>query len=215
MSATTNHKERSFGIFLKRFHVHKNLFSNEECAKIIEHFKTSTSQRASVVDTTEEAKDKILSVQDTEVRDGNIVFCRHDDPEMNFVFQKLYYSSIWANFGWSLLPLRFIQIAEYDASSIGGHYQRHNDIIQNSKPQRILTSVTQLSSPDDYTGCELVFDDDSTAPSKEKFCNIGDTIFFTSIEYHEVKPVLTGKRYSLTAWFEGPTIWNDESEYYV
>jgi 2OG-Fe(II) oxygenase superfamily len=214
MSATTNHNERSFGIFLKRFHVHKNLFSKKECARIIRYFEGNTSERASVVDV-EESKEQIVPIEDTEVRDGRIVFCRHNDVEMNFAFQKLYYASIWANFGWSLLPLRFLQIAEYDANQIGGFYQRHRDIIENSKPQRIISAVTQLSAPEEYTGCNLIFDDDSNAPDTNEYCNIGDTIFFTSIEPHEVTPVLTGKRYSLTAWFEGPTIWNDESEYYV
>lgn len=204
-------QERKFGVFFKRFSVHKNLFSKQECDIIIQYFENNTSQRASVVDM-EKSNNQIISMEDTKVRDGEIVFCTHNDREMNFAFQKLYYASIWANFGWSILPLRFLQIAKYDSNKDGGFYQRHQDIIQSSKPQRILTSVTQLTPSDDYTGCELVFDEDAHAP---KFNGLGDTIFFTSIEPHEVKPILTGKRYSLTAWFEGPTIWNSESEYYV
>ena len=206
--------ERSFGIFLKRFHVHNNLFSEEECDILIKYFEKNTSERASVVDM-EKTKGAIVSMEDNEIRDGKIVFCNHTDAELNFAFQKLYYASIWANFGWSLLPLRFMQIAKYDANDVGGHYQRHRDIIQNTKPQRILSCVTQLSSSEEYTGCELIFDEDSNSPDQKRFCNKGDTIFFTSVEPHEVKPILTGKRYSLTAWFEGPTIWNSESEYYV
>ena len=206
--------ERRFGILLKRFHVQKNLFSPTQCSRIVEYFLKNRGERASVVDI-KESTDKIVSIQDTAVRDGKIVFCDHTCAEMNFAFQKLFYASIWANFGWAVFPLRYLQIAEYNSEDLGGFYQRHLDIIQNSKPQRILSSVTQLSAKEDYTGCDLVFDEDSNAPDMSEYCNQGDTIFFTSIEPHEVKPILTGKRYSLTAWFEGPTIWNSESEYYV
>lgn len=206
--------DRNFGVFFKRFHTIKNLFSIQECDRIVEYFEKNSAERASVVDISE-TKDSIVSMYDQEIRDGKIVFCDHKVSEMNFAFQKLYYASIWANFGWSVFPLRFLQIAKYDANDVGGFYKRHRDIIENSKPQRILTSVTQLSEKQNYTGCNLVFDADSQSPSKEEYCDKGDTIFFTSIEPHEVTPIITGKRYSLTAWYEGPTIWNSESEYNV
>lgn len=208
-----NH-DRPFGVFLKRYHVYNRLFSSVECDIIVKYFEKNVSSSASVVDV-EKTKDAVVSIEDVKVRSGKIVFCRHTDAELDFAFQKLYYASIWANFGWSLLPLRFLQIAKYDTNDTGGHYDRHRDIIQNSKPQRIISSVTQLSSLEEYTGCELVFDKESNPPEQKSFCNRGDTIFFTSIENHRVNPISTGKRYSLTAWFEGPTIWNSESEYYV
>lgn len=207
--------ERSHGVFFKRFHVHKNLFSPEQCSKIIGYFENNKSDRAAVVNL-EESKDSVVPMNDTQVRDGKICFIHHNNRDLNFVFQNLYYSVLWANFGWSLLPLRYLQIAKYDANDVGGFYKSHRDIIQVSKPQRIISSVTQLSAKDDYTGCELVFDAESNgAPLLEEYSNIGDTVFFTSVETHEVKPILSGVRYSLTAWFEGPTIWNSESEYYV
>lgn len=202
--------ERTNDVFFKRFHVHKGLFSSTQCSRIIEFFEKSTSTQASVVNV-KESKDKIVPKTDPMVRDGRIVFCDHTNTELNFAFQKLYYAALWANFGWSVFPLRYLQIAEYDANNTGGFYKRHQDIIENSTPQRILTSVTQLSVKEDYTGCELAFDAESNAPQTTEYCNQGDTIFFTAIEHHEVKPILTGKRYSLTAWYEGPTIWNSET----
>lgn len=210
--------EREFGILLKRFHVAKYLFSKKECDKIIEYFEKNTSTRASVVNAEETKSNRVVSKLDTEVRDGQLVFCDHKNLEMNFAFQKLYYSALWANFGWSVFPLRFLQIAKYDASVNGGFYKSHRDIIQTSTPQRIISSVTQLSPKENYTGCELVFEDAkkaSVAPNLEDYQSQGDTIFFTSIERHEVQPILSGTRYSLTAWYEGPTIWKSESEYYV
>lgn len=207
--------ERSFGVFFKRFHIANNLFSVEECDKIIEYFEKNTSSRASVVNTEDSKPNQVVSKFDTKVRDGQIVFCSHKVREMNFAFQKLNYSAIWANFGWSVLPLRFLQIAKYDANTDGGFYKSHRDIILENRPQRILSSVTQLSRAEEYTGCDLIFNKAENAPGLDRYKNKGDTIFFTSIDNHEVKPVLTGVRYSLTAWYEGPTIWNSESEYYV
>lgn len=208
--------ERDFGIFLKRFFVTKRLFSDKECDTIIEYFERSASTRASVVNTKESKPNQVVSKYDTDVRDGRIVFCDHKVAEMNFAFQKLNYSAIWANFGWSILPLRFLQIAKYDANNDGGFYKSHRDIILENHPQRILSSVTQLSKSEDYTGCNLIFNNaDDVAPKLDQYKDKGDTIFFTSIENHEVTPVLTGTRYSLTAWYEGPRIWNSESEYYV
>lgn len=208
--------DRNFGVFFKRFHTAKYLFSDKECDRIIEYFEKSASIRASVVNTQESKPNQVVSKFDNSVRDGRVVFCDHKVTEMNFAFQKLNYSAIWANFGWSVFPLRFLQIAKYDADTDGGFYKSHRDIILENRPQRILSSVTQLSRPDNYTGCQLVFNKaNDTAPKLEEYKDRGDTIFFTSIENHEVTPVLTGTRYSLTAWYEGPTIWNSESEYYV
>ena len=206
--------ERNHGVFFKRFHTVKNLFSEQECDLIIKYFEKSIPNQASVVNV-EESKDKIIPMRDSTIRDGRVVFCDHRVQELNFAFQKLYYASIWANFGWSVFPLRFLQIAKYDADTDGGFYKRHRDIIHNSKPQRILTSVTQLSKKENYTGCGLIFDAKSNAPISDEYNDQGDTIFFTSIEPHEVTPIRTGTRYSLTAWYEGPTIWNSESEYNV
>ena len=207
--------ERNFGVFFKRFHTVPRLFSIEECDRIIEYFEKNTSIKASVVNVSESKPNQVVSKFDKNVRDGSLVFCDHKVAEMNFAFQKLNYAVIWANFGWSVFPLRFLQIAKYDANNDGGYYKSHRDIILENRPQRIFSSVTQLSQPENYTGCELVFEKPEDPPRLEEYKNKGDTIFFTSIENHEVKPVLSGIRYSLTAWFEGPPIWNIESEYYV
>ena len=200
----TSHDEL-LGELRKRFYIHKKLFSAEECDRIIEHYKTQTYVNASVADLNESEGNKIVAITDEDARKGRIVFCDHKNPVTNFAFQKLFYSVLWANFGWSVFPLRFLQIAEYNSETDGGFYKRHRDIINYQNPQRIISSVTQLSKKEDYTGCNLIFDDDSNAPVD--FLEQGDTIFFTSIEPHEVTPVITGTRYSLTAWDEGPVLW--------
>ena len=205
-------RDELFSDLRKRFFVHKKLFSASECGRIIEYYKTQSYVNASVADLNESEGNKIVSIRDDEARKGRIVFCDHKNPVMNFAFQKLFYSVLWANFGWSVFPLRFLQIAEYNSETDGGFYKRHRDIINHQNPQRIISSVTQLSKKEDYTGCNLIFDDESGAPTIDEFLDQGDTIFFTSIEAHEVTPVLSGTRFSLTAWYEGPTLWNDLPE---
>lgn len=199
------------GYFFKNHHIHKQLFTAEECDNLIKHFKSNSYDNATVIDSEKTIKNDIASKRSTDIREGRLVWLRHDDETINWVFQKLFYASIWANFGWSLLPLRSLQITEYDANTDGGFYKRHRDIIMGTTPQRIISSVTQLSNPEDYTGCNLIFDKSANMPPPEEYRNQGDTIFFTSIEPHEVTPILSGKRYSLVGWFEGPNLWDENN----
>ena len=198
----------------KRFVVKKKLFSSAECDKIIEYYTSQSYEQASVVNIEESTQNSIVSTTDDDARKGHVVFCDHKVPEMNFAFQKLYYSVLWANFGWSVFPLRFLQITEYDSETDGGYYKFHRDIIHNHNPQRIISSVTQLSKREDYTGCNLIFQKNSGAPEIEQYLDQGDTIFFTAVELHEVTPIKTGNRFSLTAWYEGPVLWENLPEDY-
>lgn len=197
--------------FLKDHHIHKDLFSPEECDRIIEYFKKQTYSNATVIDKEKSSGNDVKGMRSIDIREGHVVFLKHDDPETQFAFQKLFYSAIWANFGWSILPLRHLQVSEYSAEVDGGFYKRHRDIIMGTNPQRIITSVTQLSKPGTYAGSDLIFDKTSNMPPTEQYVNQGDTIFFTAIEPHEVTPILSGVRYSLVGWFEGPQIWTTEN----
>lgn len=197
--------------FLKNHFIHKQLFTPEQCDWIVDYFKLQNPTNATVVDNETTSGNDVKSKRSTDIREGNIVFLSHENEDTNFLFQNLFYAALWANFGWSVLPLRHLQITEYNAETEGGFYKRHRDIIMGTNPQRIISCVTQLSKKEDYTGCDLVFDTNSDMPSQFEFCNQGDTIFFTSIEPHEVTPIHSGVRYSLVGWFEGPPIWTNEN----
>lgn len=197
--------------FLRDHHVHKQLFTPEQCEWIIDYFKSQNATNATVVDNETTSGNDVKSKRSADIREGNIVFLSHENEITNFLFQNLFYAALWANFGWSVLPLRHLQITEYNAETDGGFYKRHRDIIMGTNPQRIITSVTQLSKPETYTGSRLIFDKASNMPPAEQYANQGDTIFFTAIEPHEVTPILSGVRYSLVGWFEGPQIWTTEN----
>lgn len=145
------------------------------------------------------------------IRRGHLVFFNRYDPRTRFVFDKLEAAAVQSDFGWETLPLEFIQVTEYNAEIDGGFYLRHRDIILEQNPQRILSSVTQLSSRGDYTGCELVFDPGSGMPELGTYSDLGDTLFFLSDEPHEVRPITSGVRYSIVAWFQGAPCWNAET----
>jgi len=76
---------------------------------------------------------------------------------------------------------------------------------QNKWHFRKVTAICQVSNPDDYKGCNLEFrhhkhEDDN--PYRDQ----GTLIIFPSFVYHRVTPLLSGKRFSLTYWYEGP-VW--------
>ena len=91
-----------------------------------------------------------------------------------------------------------VQFAEYD---VGHHYTWHTDTFALSgKPEdRKITVVCLLN--DDFLGgdFEVRLYSDYRAPLKK-----GSMIAFPSILEHRVTPILSGKRYSATMWFNGP-----------
>lgn len=91
-----------------------------------------------------------------------------------------------------------IQFAEYSHDQ---HYTWHCDtFVLSGKPtDRKITVVCLLN--DDFEGGEFEVRLNATykAPLKK-----GTMIAFPSILDHRVTPVLSGKRYSATAWFSGP-----------
>jgi PKHD-type hydroxylase len=83
-----------------------------------------------------------------------------------------------------------------------GHFLRHTDWGGMNNRRKISVSV-QLSSPDDYEGCDLVLHDGpygEVTASKER----GVAIAFPSWTLHEVTPLISGERFAMVAWFLGP-----------
>ena len=85
------------------------------------------------------------------------------------------------------------QVLKYE---IGQHYKVHTD--QGGLFNRQLSTVISLSDADDYEGGELSFPDIGVSYKLSK----GEGVFFPSgfMYAHEVKPVMSGERYSLVTW---------------
>ena len=93
-----------------------------------------------------------------------------------------------------------INLNVYDINS---SYDTHKDATPNGYMSDIkLTAILNLSN-EPYTGGEFEFSFDEYVRVSE-IDSIGSLLIFPSFHYHRVKPVTSGKRISLSAWFEGP-----------
>lgn len=180
----------------------KQYFSRETCNKILKDAEELPVQDALVGtnDTTHLNSDS---------RRSKIRFIHANDWRFTYLFDELWRMAISANndfFNVHLSRLNFIQLAEYD-SSYQGEYKEHHDVFWlNNDPiyHRKLTCVIQLSDPNTYSGGDLEITEAGVKPEVEDIRQQGTAIFFPSLLRHKANPVLSGTRYSIAAWFEGP-----------
>lgn len=99
----------------------------------------------------------------------------------------------------------FLVFLRYDADGeVPGHYNWHQDIGGGMSSLRKLSTVSQLSKPEDYDGCRLhLFTNGEFDPGK---IGQGDTVVFPSWTPHCVTPITRGRRYSLVSWVTGPAL---------
>lgn len=98
--------------------------------------------------------------------------------------------------------LHDLQLLEYSADEeIPGHYDWHIDSGNGEPATRKLSFTVQLSDPKDYTGCELVINNNGETVEAEK--TRGTVHIFPSFCTHTVKPITSGKRYALVIWIHG------------
>lgn len=94
------------------------------------------------------------------------------------------------------------QVATYDASE-GGHFAWHSDIGDGPVAgKRKLTLVLQLSLPNSYEGGDLEIMPSAQVLSASRAQ--GCVSIFPSFALHQVVPVHSGVRHSLTLWAHGP-----------
>ncbi|WP_298258175.1 2OG-Fe(II) oxygenase [uncultured Litoreibacter sp.] len=94
------------------------------------------------------------------------------------------------------------QVASYDASD-SGHFAWHSDIGEGPVARkRKLTLVLQLSLPNSYKGGDLEVMPSAQILSANRAQ--GCVSIFPSYTLHQVVPVQSGMRHSLTLWAHGP-----------
>ena len=183
-----------------------SVFTEGECDKIIEDSLDIVPKSGAIG-----SPDGFVVEEKT--RRSDVRFVSNSDHRFSWVFDKLWEYARKSNneyFFFNVTHLTYLQIAEYSYVN-KGEYTKHNDVIWYNPDypyHRKLSCTIQLSSHDDYTGGEFEFHDlGYSYPSDIQRADIrskGTAIFFPSFINHSVAPVLTGIRYSLTAWFEGP-----------
>lgn len=143
---------------------------------------------------------------DEKIRKSKVKWLEVD--QFQDVFSEMWKVAKKANdywFGFDLKVLKLMQLAEYD-SEYKGKYSKHQDVfwVNPTEYHRKLTCVLQLTDPTQYTGGELELFDCDVIPDQNTIRSQGTVICFPSFKYHQVKPVTSGVRHSLTCWFEGP-----------
>jgi len=171
---------------------YNNLFSPEECKKIID-YANQFEKEIGAVGHQEKTNVKI--------RQSQLVWFSPND-ENKWIYEKLTGAITKLNddyfnfdlFGFSE-PLQF---TEYTAPN--GHYGKHTDCAYNTRIRK-LSIVIQLSDPKDYKGGELQIHITDNPFVMEK--GQGTLICFPSYSLHEVTPITKGTRYTLVGWITG------------
>lgn len=177
-------------------------FTEENCQKIIDLGKTFKPKEATVI----VGDSKI----DATVRRSTVRWMSKFEPRCFTLFQTVKALFEEANsqvFGFDLTHLNELQFTEYHAD-VRGKYGWHRDllwVVKNSKVQRKLSMVVQLSKPEDYEGGKLELDfEEGDVSLPDKMLDQGSVIMFPSFTRHRVTPVTKGTRYSLVSWHAGP-----------
>jgi len=210
-------------IFASCIGVKYNALTDDQCQRLVQLGSTLQETQAKVLNSREVLAGHKTSMKDTEmyseVRKTKLLAYDHDPlvREVGFYVNQL------VNDYLQIIPVDInpqpnIQFAKYD--TVGDKFDWHNDdsfdertwdlkhqIEKNNHKwhYRKITAICQISDPNDYQGCDLEFkhhkhEDDN--PYRER----GTVLIFPSFMFHRVTPLLSGTRYSLTYWYQGP-IW--------
>lgn len=174
--------------------VHENVFSKEECEKIIEYGLQSEISNSLINS----------SVEDTKIRNGK---CSWLSPskEHEWIYRRLVDSITFMNtelWQFDLLYLETLQFTIYENK--GHRYKQHLDILKSkASDYRKLSFSLQLSEDISYKGSNLlIYNGDNVIKPASRIQ--GNINYFPSYILHEVTPLLEGNRYCLVGWVCGP-----------
>lgn len=193
---------------MQQLYHHRALLSIEECHRLVTALRSSRAERTGVVKpgTSEQVYDE-----------GQRKTLRLNAPE-NLKARVTYRlmslkSTLEEMFE---LELQGCQAPQFLAYQPGDFFERHRDIYAD--PQ-LLMRVRRLSAvlflnaggiePAGYTGGELVLyplrsaEPDSEQPEPGEICRpeSGELVVFRPERAHEVRPVLSGMRYTVVSWY--------------
>lgn len=168
-----------------------NVFSKEECLKIIEIGKNKgLIEGTTFGDNKDNVRDsKITWLYPTDNMDWAFRRCTDIITNLNDRFFKFDLHGFNEGF----------QFTNYKAPS--GKYGSHVDRGYNSAVRKLSVSI-QLSDPSEYEGGELFLYEGEEGTPMDK--SQGTLVVFPSFILHEVKPVTKGERNSLVSWITGP-----------
>ena len=191
-------------------YIFKNLLTDQECDKIIQHFDPIQSKEATTINynfTNDKGNAETVSVQDQSYRKGSVKFSK-DIPNVDKLLMAMEFVASDTGIVLTQDVVDF-QLGIYDNE--GDHFDWHPDHkVQAAtfyQQVRKLSASLQLTDPKEYKGCELQVRTEEVSGrcyicSKKK----GDFIVFPSWLSHRVTKLESGHRDSLVLWYKGPEV---------
>jgi PKHD-type hydroxylase len=195
----TNYPNSSWALkvdSLERWAFIDNLFTQEECDKIID---IGTSHNLTIA--TVGSKQLGKSVVNSDIRKSQVVFLK-PTSNMTWVYTRITDAINSLNdqyFKFDLWGIaEGLQFTEYKAPD--GNYEAHTDRVYGSIVRK-LSFVIQLSDPSTYEGgnFEIIDGKDPEILPRKR----GAIFAFPSYTLHRVTPVTKNVRYSLVGWVTG------------
>jgi PKHD-type hydroxylase len=173
--------------------LYRNVFSPEECLKIINC--PDASEKQSIY--TE------LGKYDPSVKDIRARYLRKT-PDTLWVWDRVF-NYVWKinqdYYNFNISFLTDMHILQYSESS---WFDWHIDITQNEAfSTRKISVVVFLSDRTDYVGGQLLLSLNDNPISPMADMEQGSLVAFPSYQIHKVEPVTSGERYTLVAWAHG------------
>ena len=166
------------------------VFTPEECLRLIADF-TPHLKPASV--------ESLDPTQSASIRKSSAVFVL-PSQSTNWVFERLGKAIREINDAiYGFVVSQFKEGFQFTRYEVGEYYGPHFDIGPGKLTERKLSLTVQLSNPEEYSGGDLIIYPEFVAPKDQ-----GTMTVFPSFMCHDVRPVLTGVRYSLVSWLAGP-----------
>jgi PKHD-type hydroxylase len=185
---------------LDQYCITSQIFTDEECDKIIDLEDLQKFQRGQIGGTTSTGS------VNKKARDSDIMWLMHDQNS-DWIFQKfggLLSQVNYDHFMYNIDGFDNFQYTVYKAKT-KQHYDWHMDMdISSANYIRKISASVMLTDPDDYQGGEfqLVPHGRVNEPLVLK-PKRGEVIFFSSFMPHRVAPVTSGVRKSLVCWVMG------------
>jgi|688.fasta_scaffold972229_1 PKHD-type hydroxylase len=175
---------------LYEYYYHSDLYSLKECQELLE--LSNKNKSTSFVDVPADGKNLNCTTAETDSYQNKLKKFFDSIEEAN----QLY-------FGMNLYS-KHSRLINCNFYSPGQSYECHRDSSPlGSVYDTKLTAILNIS-PDSYTGGEfLLYFGKKTVEIKE-INETGSLLVFPSFLYHEVSPIKTGQRITLSAWMIGP-----------
>jgi PKHD-type hydroxylase len=179
----------------KWFKLKRQVFSPEECDKIVSHMGSRELFPAQVGGGAGNV--------DSNVRRSNIAWIGND--ELPWLSKGILDAVGEVNKEYFHFDLdgmyEMTQYTTYDGTD-KGFYDKHMDYTITTVSARKLSIIVLLTDQDEYTGGEIEIHE-GLVPDIWKVSK-GDAIIFPSFMLHKVRPVESGHRISLVQWVHGP-----------